>query len=82
VANQENVSRRKLLALCGRGLALAPVASFIACGRTAPVAAVQNPGGAPFQGTDEQLLDEIEKGSFQFFWNETNPHTLVCVEEQ
>jgi hypothetical protein len=76
VANQENVSRRKLLALCGRGLALAPVASFIACGRTAPVAAVQNPGGAPFQCTDEQLLDEIE------FWNETNPHTLVCVEEQ
>ena len=36
---------------------------------------VRNPGGAPFQGTDKQLLDEIQKGSFQFFWNETNPQT-------
>jgi hypothetical protein len=35
----------------------------------------QNPGGAPFQGTDEQLPDEIQKGGFQFFWNETNPQT-------
>ena len=61
-------------ALCGRGLALAPFASLIACGRTAP-AVVQNPRGAPFQGTDKQLLDEIQKVSFQFFWNETNPQT-------
>ena len=61
-------------ALCGRGLALAPFASLIACGCTAP-AVVQNPRGAPFQGTDKQLLDEIQKGSFQFFWNETNPQT-------
>jgi hypothetical protein len=74
VANQEKFSRRKLLALCGRGLALAPIASFIASGQTVPKV-VQNPGGAPFQGTDEQLLDEIQKGSFQFFWNETNPQT-------
>ena len=61
-------------ALCGRGLALAPFASLIACGRTAP-AVVQNPRGAPFQGTDKQLLDEIQNVSFQFFWNETNPQT-------
>jgi hypothetical protein len=63
-----------LPALCGRGLALAPFASLIACGRTAP-AVVQNPRGAPFQGTDKQLLDEIQNVSFQFFWNETNPQT-------
>lgn len=72
MANQRNVSRRKLLALCGRELALAPFASLIACGGTAP-AVVQNPGGAPLQGTGKQLLDEIQKGSFEFFWNETNP---------
>jgi hypothetical protein len=36
---------------------------------------VQNPGGAPFQGNDKQLLDEIQKGSFEFFWDETNPQT-------
>jgi hypothetical protein len=73
VANQQNVSRRKL-ELCGRGLALAPFASLIARGRTTP-AVVQNPGGAPLQGTDKQLLDEIQKVSFQFFWDETNPLT-------
>jgi hypothetical protein len=27
------------------------------------------------QGTDKQLLDEIQKVSFQFFWGETNPLT-------
>ncbi len=59
---------------CGRGLALAPFASLVACGRAAPLL-VQTPGGAPFQGTDEQLLDEVQKGSFQFFWKETNPKT-------
>lgn len=63
-----------MLALCGSGLALAPFASLMACGREVPKE-VQNPGGTPFQGTDEQLLDEIQKGSFQFFWNETNPQT-------
>jgi hypothetical protein len=36
---------------------------------------VQNPGGAPFQGNDKQLLDEIQKGGFEFFWDETNPQT-------
>jgi hypothetical protein len=69
VADQATVSRRNLLALCGRGLAVAPFAPLMACGRG------QNPGGPPFQGSDEQLLDEIQKGSFQFFWNETNPNT-------
>ncbi len=62
------------MAVCGRGLAFAPFASMLACGRVAPQV-LHNPGGAPFQGTDEQLLDEIQKGSFQFFWNETNPKT-------
>jgi hypothetical protein len=74
VEYQEKVSRRKALSLCGRGLVLAPFAPLLACGRAAPLM-TQNSGGAPFQGTDEQLLDEIQKGSFQFFWNETNPKT-------
>ena len=71
---REKFSRRELLSQCGRGLALAPFASLVACGRAAPLL-VQTPGGAPFQGTDEQLLDEVQKGSFQFFWKETNPKT-------
>jgi hypothetical protein len=31
--------------------------------------------GPPYQGTDDQLLDEIERASFEFFWNEANPST-------
>jgi len=67
------IDRRELLCWCGRGLAIAPLASLLGCGKNAPVA--QNPGGTPFQGTDDQLLDEIQRASFQFFWNETNPAT-------
>ena len=33
------------------------------------------PKGAPYQGTDEQLLDEIERRSFDFFWNEASPNS-------
>jgi hypothetical protein len=33
------------------------------------------PRGAPYQGTDEQLLDDIQKRSFEFFWNEASPQT-------
>jgi hypothetical protein len=33
------------------------------------------PKGTPYQGTDEQLLDEIQKTSFDFFWNEASPAT-------
>jgi hypothetical protein len=67
------IDRRELLQWCGRGLAVAPFASLVGCGNNAPVA--QNPGGTPFQGTDDQLLDEIQRASFQFFWNEANPAT-------
>jgi hypothetical protein len=33
------------------------------------------PAGLPYQGTDEQLLEEMEKASFEFFWNEASPRT-------
>ena len=67
-------TRRELLQLCGKGIAVAPFASLLACGgKTASVA--PNPGVTPYQGTDDQLLDVIQRASFQFFWNETNPST-------
>jgi hypothetical protein len=34
--------------------------------------AVPNPG---YSGTDEQLLDEIERAAFDFFWTEGSPNT-------
>ena len=59
--------------LCGAYLSLAPFASLLSCNGGSPKS--QNPGGTPFQGTDVQLLDDLQRGSFQFFWNETNPAT-------
>ncbi len=57
-----------------RGLAISPFASFFGCGgRNSTV--TPNPVGAPYQGTDAQLLDDIQRSAFQFFWNETNPNT-------
>jgi hypothetical protein len=63
------VQRRDLLRWCGQALAVAPFTPMLTLGSQTPAKA------APFQGTDEQLLDEIQRGSFQFFWNETNPST-------
>jgi hypothetical protein len=67
-------SRRELLQWCGRGLAVAPFASLLSCGQNQ---AVSQPirEGSPYTGTDDQLLDEIQRGSFQFFWKEANPAT-------
>ncbi|HJX01227.1 MAG TPA: glucoamylase family protein [Terriglobales bacterium] len=33
------------------------------------------PGGVPYEGTDDQLLDEIQRATFNFFWNEASPAT-------
>jgi hypothetical protein len=63
--NSQKIYRRDLLRGCAQGFALAPFA---------PLLRLQAPA-TPYQGTDDQLLDEIQRGSFQFFWNETNPST-------
>src|SRR5260370_29393867 len=52
---------------------MAPFASLLSCNGGSQSS--QNSGGTPFQGTDAQLLDDLQRGSFQFFWNETNPAT-------
>jgi len=66
------IHRRELLRWGAQAAAIAPFASLLGCGQKPKF---QPPAGAPYQGTDEQLLDEIQRGSFQFFWNETNPAT-------
>lgn len=67
-------NRRELLRRWGPGIAVAPFVSLLGCGNNASKV-LQNPGGAAYQGTDDQLLDDIQRGSFEFFWNETNPAT-------
>jgi hypothetical protein len=68
------ISRRDLLWCGGKGIALAPVASLLGGLHGANLFALL-PQTKPYRGTDEQLLDEIQRGSFKFFWNETNPKT-------
>jgi hypothetical protein len=67
------INRRELLRWCGQGLAIAPFASLLSCRKSQTPS--QNPGGNSYTGTDDQLLDEIQRITFQFFWNESNPAT-------
>ncbi|MGB2634789.1 MAG: glucoamylase family protein [Candidatus Acidiferrum sp.] len=67
------MNRRELLRRCGQALAVAPFAPWLRAARFQ--AAKPLPVAAPYQGTDDQLLDEIQRRCFQFFWNETNPAT-------
>jgi len=56
------------------GLLASPLTELASCQKHAsPV--YTPPNGPPFKGTDEQLLDEIQRASFDFFWNEASPKT-------
>jgi hypothetical protein len=68
--NSVPIRRRELLRWWGQALVLAPFASTLSCARQQKL-----PKPRPFQGTDDQLLDEVQKATFEFFWNETNPAT-------
>src|SRR3984893_12351691 len=71
---ESSLSRRELMRICGIGLLASPLATLAGCGKRAPRSFVE-PAGAPYEGTDEQLLDEIERATFHFFWNEASPKT-------
>jgi hypothetical protein len=68
------LTRREILRICGMGLLASPFVSAAACRGRASQSFVE-PKGAPYEGTDEQLLDEIQRASFDFFWNEASPKT-------
>ncbi len=67
-------TRREVLKMCGVSLLVPPVATFATHGRPA-MQGYTPPGGAPYQGTNEQLLEEIQRASFEFFWNEASAKT-------
>src|ERR1700692_2806285 len=69
------ISRRALLQWGGKGIALAPFAPILTRFPGASPSNSTSLQSNPYAGTDDQLLDEIQRGSFQFFWNETNPKT-------
>jgi hypothetical protein len=67
-------NRREILRLCGLGLLSSSFAPLISCGADTQKTFV-DPGGAPYQGSDEKLLDEIQRLTFDFFWNEASSKT-------
>jgi hypothetical protein len=67
-------TRRDLLKLAGLGAAALPFCELAARQERAGKAFAP-PHGEPFQGTEEQLLDEIQQRAFDFFWNESSART-------
>lgn len=71
--NQRTNGRRDFLRLAGLGLAAGALPGFV-WSRDQQKPFVE-PAGAPYQGTDEALLDEIQRTACDFFWNEASAKT-------
>src|SRR5260370_34237460 len=60
--------------ICGMGLLATPLAALASC-RNGGEKSFNEPVGAAYEGTDEQLLEEIQRAAFNFFWDEASPNT-------
>ncbi len=58
---------------CGIGLLGFPLLALWNRGKNNPF--ISSNFGAPYQGTDDHFLDEIQRAAFDFFWNEASPST-------
>jgi hypothetical protein len=78
VTLKHDFTRRQLLAHLGRmaAFSLLPSAAFFpfGCGSGTPAPSPTPPGNG-YSGTDDQLLEEIEKAGFLFFWEQADPAT-------
>jgi len=71
------VNRRELLKLFSQALIAIPLfdmSMISSCGRGKTSSTPASPGSS-YTGTDDQLLDDIERASFQFFWNQAGSGT-------
>jgi hypothetical protein len=66
------VTRREVLRAGAWGLMAAPVLASVAC-QSEP--SFREPTRNPYRGTDDQLLDDIERAAYDFFWNEASSAT-------
>ncbi len=71
---ERSLSRREVIKICGIGLLASPLVTPAGCGKQTR-RAFQEPKGPPYEGTDAQLLDEIQRATFQFFWDEASQKT-------
>src|SRR5438128_11641325 len=69
------LNRREMMRFCGMGLLASPLGTM-ATGCQKPASkSFAEPAGAPYEGSDEQLLDEIQRASFASCGNDANPKT-------
>ncbi len=73
ILSRRPLTRRELLRIGGVGVLAYPWLAFPGCGKSNSPAPVS--GGQPYQGTDTELLGEIQSSIFTFFWNEASPVT-------
>jgi hypothetical protein len=67
MTSHRSYPRREVIKLGGLGLFSSSFAPLMNCFADAQKTFVE-PAGAPYQGTDEKLLDEIQRTTFDFFW--------------
>ena len=72
-------TRRSFLGLTGRATICATAVGFLpllgSCGGGGGNSVITPPPPTGYTGTDSQLMDEIERAGFQFFWDQANPQT-------
>src|SRR5436190_12610998 len=72
--SKNSLNRREVMRICGVGLLASPLMVLASCQKHASPSFVEL-NGAPFEGTDEQLLEDIQRSSFDFFWDEASQKT-------
>ena len=74
MTNHRSHPRRDILKLGGLGILSSSLTPLLNCFANSQKTFVQ-PAGTPYQGTDEKLLDEIQRTTFDFFWFEASAKT-------
>jgi hypothetical protein len=69
---RDKLTRRQMIEVCGKAALLYPLLGVFSCGRSSGGMIAPASG---YTGTDTQLLDELERAAFQFFWSEASPST-------
>ncbi len=73
IVSRPRLTRRELLRVGGVGLLASPFLALPGCRERSSSPPIRH--GHPYQGTDAQLLDEIQSSIFNFFWSEASPVT-------
>jgi hypothetical protein len=73
MAHRPPVTRREMLKTTGLGLVT--LTGLISVAGPTEQKAFDEPKRNPYRGSDDQLLDEIERAAFDFFWNEASSAT-------